>query len=192
METSSERLRRFNRLLRTASAQPFKAQLSGIRRTGGTLVVGLSMATLSYWPMAWGASFEVHWTAGELSVAAEHAPLADVVTEVTRQAKMELQGKENLKGEISTQFSNLSLEEGLKLLLGDRSYGISELTDAAGMPPQRTLLIGSAARRAAQATSATPAPKQPTKEQRLMPGEDAGVSVTVEDWYLPENDTSGQ
>lgn len=165
-------------------SKPFNQSVFSSWQFCGTLVIALFVTTA-----ACAESFEVQWADGNLRVAAERAPLAAVIAEVARQADVELEGKQNLDGDISAHFSGLPLDEGLKLLLGDRSYVIIEVTDPLGTTTKRTLSIGQrstgralTSSRTALTKSRTPAANATSDAQGRRTADDAKPSVLIEDW----------
>lgn len=157
--------------------KPFNQGVFRNWRFCGTLVIALFATTA-----ACAESFEVQWTDGHLSVAAERAPLADLIAEITRQADVELEGKQNLDGDISAHFSGLPLDEGLKLLLGDRPYVMTEVTDPFATTTKRTLLIAQRSTGRAPTTGGTAATNATSDAQARRADEDAEPSVLIEDW----------
>jgi hypothetical protein len=96
----------------------------------------------------------VEYKEGNLGVAAEKVPLAQVLQEVARQTGIEVQGLERLQEEVSVGFSGLPLSEGLQKLLTPVNYLILEQASSqGGTRPAQVLVFG---RRAAPPTQAIP------------------------------------
>ena len=68
--------------------------------------------------------FEVKWAGQRLTVRAAAAPLVDVVREVSRLTGVEVIGAEKLTGPISTEFTDLPLEEALARVLAQVNYAV--------------------------------------------------------------------
>jgi HEAT repeat protein len=74
--------------------------------------------------------FTVTWATDRLSVHAPSAPLADVMAEVARQTGLSIVGADKLQGEVSADFTDLTIADALKTLLADVNYFVQqEATD---------------------------------------------------------------
>lgn len=114
----------------------------------------------------------VEWKSARLSVHAEKAPLAELLRKVADITGTDIQGIANAQGQITVQFSGLTLSEGLEKLLPDYDYALSEGdASAPGGAPAHLIILESMAARDKQAviaktedsaasTSASPAEPQ--------------------------------
>jgi len=94
----------------------------------------------------------VEWRQGQLSVTAETVPLSAVIQAVASKAGIEVVELEQYRGEISVQFSGLSLHDGLQRLLSDVNYVLIERTsDQEQRPPALTVIVGGRVRSSSQA-----------------------------------------
>jgi len=69
-------------------------------------------------------SLQVDWNGERLSVSADAVPLADALRAVAGKTGLEILGIELLRGNASASFANLSLRDGLKVLLKDVGYAL--------------------------------------------------------------------
>jgi HEAT repeat protein len=90
----------------------------------------------------------VEWKSGRLSVHAEKASLALVLQKVADVTGTDVQGLEKAQGQITAQFSDVTLSEGLQKLLPDYDYAFSEGDAAApGGAHARLIILESMATR---------------------------------------------
>lgn len=101
-------------------------------------------------------SFEMKWTEGRLTVTAEQAPLASIIREVALAVSMDVQGLDWLQQKVSVVFSDLTLAEGLQVLLADVDYVLVESMSPEGHSPAMKLILGQQANRTAEAISGNP------------------------------------
>lgn len=90
-------------------------------------------------------SIKVHWKESErlLSVMANHASRSDVLREIARQTGIELEGENSLHGQVSIDFSDVSLIEGLRSVLDHTNYAfIGNGASSRGERPLRLLIFG--------------------------------------------------
>jgi HEAT repeat protein len=70
--------------------------------------------------------FTVKWANDRLSVHAPSAPLADVMAEVARQTGLSIVGADKLQGDVSADFTDLTIADALKTLLADVNYFVQQ------------------------------------------------------------------
>jgi len=68
-------------------------------------------------------TIKVEWQQGKLSVSAERAPLSRVLQQVSAQTGIEFLNSSDIHKQTSVHFSNVPLQEGLKILLAGMDYG---------------------------------------------------------------------
>lgn len=92
------------------------------RFLAGEILLALLFTFALGLPASANPGLSVAWEAGLLSVTAEKVPLPDILTEIAHQTGLQIQGVEQLQGEVSLHFSDLPLHEGLKKLLTNVNY----------------------------------------------------------------------
>jgi hypothetical protein len=86
---------------------------------------------------------KVEWRQGQLSVTAEKVPLSEVIKAVASKAGIEVVELEEFRQEISVQFSDVPLHDGLQRLLADLNYVLIESASAQEQqPPALTVILG--------------------------------------------------
>lgn len=87
---------------------------------------------------------KIHWNENErlLSVTANHAPLSEVLREIARQTAIELQEEDKLQEQVSIDFSDVSLIEGLRILLEHKDYALLGNASSGGRGSLRLLMFG--------------------------------------------------
>jgi hypothetical protein len=72
------------------------------------------------------AEYEITYDKGKLSVNLENADIKQVLAEIGKAAKVELEIGEGLSGKINqAQFNSLSLKDALERLVGGKGYGVA-------------------------------------------------------------------
>lgn len=87
------------------------------------------------------APWRVVFKEGWLDVAAEHAPLAQLMQEVARRTGVAIVGLDKLEGKISVRFSGLAVDEGLGRLLAEVSHVLVMEPTPQGSTRVRQVLI---------------------------------------------------
>src|SRR5262245_53857595 len=82
------------------------------------------------------AALTVTYQEGRLSVRAERVPLANLLQEVARQTGLTIQGLSSVQQEVSVQFGNLPLLDGLRRLLARVNYLLLIEHSAPGKRPR--------------------------------------------------------
>jgi len=92
-------------------------------RTGITNIAGAVLALLFLVASAARAEspIKVDWNKGRLSVSAENAELSQVLREIAQRTGIRIRGSQDIGQRVSIHLSDVSLEKGLKSLLGDIS-----------------------------------------------------------------------
>lgn len=101
-------------------------------------VSSLALLVLAVSVGATGAepAVRIQWKDSLLTVGAESAQLADVLEVVARETGIEIFGGEHLEEtSVSTDFSGLTLREGLARILSGQSYVLIEETSGRGVRP---------------------------------------------------------
>jgi hypothetical protein len=83
----------------------------------------------------------VTYQQGRLSVRAERVPLAQILQEVSRQTGLTIQGLASMQQEVSAQFDDLPLPDGLRRLLVRVNYLLLIEHSAPGEPPRLQALV---------------------------------------------------
>jgi hypothetical protein len=86
-------------------------------------------------------SMAVTYQEGRLSVRAERVPLAQILQEVSRQTGLTIQGLSSVQQEVSVQFGDLPLPDGLRRLLIRVNYLLLIEHSAPGEPPRLQALV---------------------------------------------------
>ncbi len=110
---------------------------SQARRAVAALSALLVSGVLATWPpptQAQGA-FDVTWAAGLISVSAHDAPLAEVLRRVGELTGVEFEGLDEVNEPCSVTFTNKWLVDGLRRVLGDRSYIMARNGGDVGVTP---------------------------------------------------------
>jgi hypothetical protein len=86
---------------------------------------------------------KIQWKENErlLSVTASHAPLSGVLREIARQTAIELEGEDRLQEQVSIDFSDVSLIEGLRILLEHKDYALVGNAGSGGRGSLRLLMF---------------------------------------------------
>jgi HEAT repeat protein len=94
---------------------------------------------------------KVEWRQGQLSLTAEKVPLSEVIKAVAAKAGIEVVELEEFRQEISVQFSDVPLHDGLQRLLADLDYVLIESASAQEQqPPALTVILGGRVRSSSQ------------------------------------------
>ena len=94
---------------------------------------------------------KVEWRQGQLSVTAEKVPLSEVVKAVASKAGIEVVELGEFRQEISVQFSDVPLHDGLQRLLADVDYVLIESASAQQRQgPTLTVILGGRVKSSAQ------------------------------------------
>lgn len=149
------------------------AKLIALRLHAVAVVLLLAFCFL---PARAEAPFTVQWTDKGLSVVAEGAPLAEVLTQVAARTRLEIRGLEKVQGNTWADFSDLPLREALKKLLATVNYAILEKPSGKLAAAQVQLVIlGSVAGRGVAESVADQAPSAPELEAEPDLGADQPV-----------------
>lgn len=121
-------------------------------------------------PWTWAqAPFAVQWQGDRLSVVADRAPLAQILSEIARKTgRVDIQGIGWLQRKVSVRFSEFSLRDGLQKLLEQVNYTMIESEVPQKGQPDLTLIF-----RQQQIQSADELEKSISKGSALQDEEEA-------------------
>jgi hypothetical protein len=118
-------------------------------------------------PAAFKAHLRIGWRGGRLTLSAERVPLATILVAVMRRTGLEVQGLENVQGEVSVELAGVTLKEGLESLLAHTDYVLQDFTGPSGSARVRVLILDRQNSPGGQELVATHTPIQPSNIQGL-------------------------
>ena len=86
-------------------------------------------------------NYKINWNQSQLSISADNAPLAKILTEIMAQTGLEIRGLPSIQDTVSLDFSNLSLREGLQKVLVKKNYLIIDKKSSDGTIIPGTVII---------------------------------------------------
>jgi hypothetical protein len=106
---------------KSAAGASWAASLCAVALAAGWLLMQAGQT------MAKGLAYDVNWKQGHLTVTAQDIPLANVLTEISRQTGVEFSGIDaDGCGRTDVKFSDLTLRQGLERLLTGVNHAIIE------------------------------------------------------------------
>jgi len=150
--------------------------------TIGASFVGLLLASSAFCDSTLPKRLVVGWEHERLSVHADSVPLALLIKEIAKRTGLRVRGAESQNQKADVNLQNLSLEEGLSLLLRGVNFAILEEQTPEGQTVTTLLLISDSASRSANGTeirNRTTSMEQRDAEHRLEETYEAAESGNV-------------
>jgi hypothetical protein len=125
----------------TVPTMPSRRLSSSFPWRMAAFLVLLTLCLVSFSPAA--VSLKIEWKNQRLSVKAERVPLSMVLREVIRKTRIQIQGLDQLQGNmVSARFSTLPLDDALKRLLVNVNYALVQYkTPPKGNPSGLVLIV---------------------------------------------------